>query len=130
MSFRVLITVTLLLHVFQAIAGIPVTGRFQASLDEQYLTYRRSITSFPDISLNRDSTYQVSIEPLYSGVDKLKVYLCNETLDSCEYFDSSEVKLKGSMLSKKNIYCTVPLDNLNSGKHSFPFQLSIVEIAS
>lgn len=129
MSFRVFTTLLLLLHAFHALATIPVTGKLETSLNGQYLTYSRSISSFPDIALKRDSSYRLSIEPLNSSVNTLKVYLCNETLDSCEYLDTSEVKISGSLLSKKIIYCTVPLDKLNSGSHSFSFQLSIVEIA-
>ncbi|WP_182038499.1 hypothetical protein [Vibrio alginolyticus] len=129
MSFRVFTTVLLLLHVFQALATTPITGRFETSLDEQYLTYTRLITSFPGIALNRDSSYQISIEPLNSGVGRLNIYLCNDVLDSCEHIDTSEVKISGSILSKKKIYCTVPLDKLNSGTHNFSFQLSISEIS-
>lgn len=129
MNFRIFTTVFLLSYTFHALAAVPISGRFETSFDEQYLTYNRSIKNFPDIDLKRDSSYQISISTLNSSVDRLKVYLCNETLDSCENLVNSGVKMLGSILSKKTIYCTVPLDKLNIGTHSFSFQISIVEVA-
>lgn len=129
MNFRILTTVFILLQSFQAFATIPITGNLEPSLDEQHLTYTRSITSFPDISLKSDSSYQVSVDTLSStsGAERLRVYICNETLDSCEHLGKSDIKISGSILSKRKIYCTTPLDKLNSGAYSFSFRLSILE---
>lgn len=130
MSFRILTTVLLLLNPFNVLAAIPITGKLAESLDEQYLTYSRSISSFPDIILERNSSYQISIEQLNSSgqSSRLKIYLCNVSLDSCESLDKSELEIKGSILSKRYIYCTVPLNKISSGMHNFAFQLSVVEI--
>lgn len=131
MNFRTLTTVFILLQSFQAFATTPITGNLEPSLDEQYITYTRSITSFPDISLKSNSSYQVSVDtPIStSGAERLRVYLCNETLDSCEHLGKSYIKISGSVLSKMNIYCTTPLNKLNSGAYSFSFRLSILEIS-